>query len=158
MTSRVLVALRIAATPERAFAVFTGEIGVWWRSNPLFQFTPRSPGRLSFEGGAGGRLIETLAKGHVFVIGDIRLWSPPDCLVFGWRQASFAADQDTEVEVRFDAVGAETRITVEHRGWDGVPAAHVARHGFVNADFLRRHGQWWQALLAAYKDQLGSGR
>ena len=54
MTSKVYVALRVKATPERAFAVFTGEIGVWWRPQGLFQTTPRAPGVLSFEETAAG--------------------------------------------------------------------------------------------------------
>jgi hypothetical protein len=29
MTSRVMVSLRVAATPERAFEAFTEQIGVW---------------------------------------------------------------------------------------------------------------------------------
>ena len=43
MTSKVYVALRVKATPERAFAVFTQEIGAWWRPSGLFQTTPRAP-------------------------------------------------------------------------------------------------------------------
>ena len=79
----------------------------------------------------------------------MRVWSPPSRLVFSWRQATFAAGQDTEVEVRFEAVGDETRITVEHRGWDTVPIAHVARHGLPDTVFLRRHAEWWRDLLSA---------
>jgi len=48
-------------------------------------------------------------------------------------------------------VGAETRVTVEHLGWDSVPAPHVARHGMVGMVFLQRHGQWWQELLAGLR-------
>jgi uncharacterized protein YndB with AHSA1/START domain len=149
LSSRVLVALRVAATPERAFAAFTGEIGQWWRSSPMFAFTPRSPGVLAFEPGEGGRLTETLASGKVFEIGRVRAWEPPHRLVFGWRQATFTEGQDTEVEVRFEAVGEETRVTVEHRGWDSVPLAHAARHNFANMVFLQRHGEWWRELLEA---------
>jgi uncharacterized protein YndB with AHSA1/START domain len=152
MTSRVLVALRVKATPQRAFDVFTREIGLWWKPNMLFAFTPRDPGRLAFEPGEGGRLIETLPNGKVFEIGQIRAWEPPSRLVFGWRQASFEPGQDTEVEVRFDPVGDETRVSVEHRGWDSVPQEHVARHHFPDGIFLRRHGEWWQALLASMKE------
>ena len=126
MTSRVLVSLRVAATPERAFEVFTAEIGAWWRPNDLFRFTPRSPGRLAFEGGIGGRFIETLENGKMFEIGRITAWEPGRRLAFTWRQASFAPDQVTTVEVRFEPVGVETRVTVEHRGWDTVPQEHVA--------------------------------
>ncbi len=155
MSSKVLVALRVPASPERAFEAFTSEIALWWRPNGLFAFTPRAAGVLSFEPGIGGRLIETRPDGKVFEIGRIRDWSPPGRLVFGWRQASFAPGQETEVEVRFEPVGDETRVTVEHTGWDSVPAVHVARHGFPNPVFLQRHGEWWQALLASYRGRLG---
>jgi hypothetical protein len=143
----VVVALRVGADPARAFAVFTGEIGRWWRPNALFPFTPRRPGTLSFEPGPAGRLIETRGEGRVFEIGRVKVWDPPHRLIVGWRQASFAEGQDTELEVTFEPVGQETRITVEHRGWDSVPADHSARHGFPDALFLRRHGEWWQTLL-----------
>lgn len=58
----------------------------------------------------------------------------------------------TEVEVTFETVGAETRVTVVHRGWDSVPDEHVVRHGFPDAIFLRRHSEWWQALLARLRE------
>ena len=77
---------------------------------------------LSFEpGGEGGRLIETRAGGKVFEIGRIRAWEPPRRLVFSWRQANFPPDLHTEVEVGFEAVGEETRVSVEHRGFDQRP-------------------------------------
>jgi uncharacterized protein YndB with AHSA1/START domain len=158
MSSRVIVALRVAATPRRAFEVFTRDISLWWRPNGLFQFTPRSPGALSFQPGEGGRLIETLPSGKVFEIGRITAWAPPDRLAFGWRQATFAPDQMTHVEVRFEAVGEETRVTVEHTGWDSVPAPHVARHGLADAIFLQRHAKWWRDLLASYNETLVHAR
>jgi uncharacterized protein YndB with AHSA1/START domain len=151
MTSKVYVALRVKASPERAFEAFVGEIGAWWKPNMLFQTTPRAPGRLAFEPGEGGRLTETLANGKVFEIGRITAWEPPTRLVFSWRQASFPLDLHTEVEVRFAAVGEETRISVEHRGFDRVPADSVARHGFPDQLLLLRLGEWWQAQLASVK-------
>jgi uncharacterized protein YndB with AHSA1/START domain len=155
MTSKVYVALRVKATPERTFSVFTQEIGDWWRPNGLFQTTPRPPGRLAFEPGEGGRLTETLANGKVFEIGRIVAWEPPERLVFTWRQASFPLDLKTEVEVRFEAVGEETRVSVEHRGFDRVPADSVARHGFPDRVLLARLGEWWQALLRSAADKVG---
>ena len=153
MTSRVVVALRIRAAPERVFEAFTREIGLWWRPNVMFQFTPRSPGVLAFEPGVGGRFTETLPNGKVFEIGRITAWEPPSRLVFGWRQAAFAPGQATEVEVRFEPVGEETRISVEHRGWDTVPAEHVARHSMPDPLFLRRHAEWWQTLLSSLQER-----
>ncbi len=162
MSSRVVVALRIKAPPSRVFEAFTNEIAAWWRPNPLFAFTPRSPGVMAFEDAEGGRrLVERLASGKVFEVGRVRVWEPGQRLVVGWRQATFAPDMDTEVEVRFEAVEDGTRVTVEHRGWDSVPMAHVARHTFPDGLFLRRHGEWWRDLLdslavAATDRQLGA--
>lgn len=151
MTSKVFVALRVKASPERAFAAFVNEIGAWWRPNGLFQTTPRAPGRLSFETGEGGRLVETLANGKVFEIGKVLAWEPPGRLVFSWRQANFPPDLHTEVEVRFEPVGDETRVSVEHRGFDQVPEG-AARHGFSDQVLLMRLGDWWRTLLTSYRD------
>ena len=155
MTSKVYVALRVKAPPERAFAAFVGEIGAWWRPNGLFQTTPRAPGVLAFEPGEGGRLTETLASGKVFEIGRVLAWEPPRRLVFSWRQASFPPDLATEVEVSFEPVGDETRVSVEHRGFDRVPADSAARHGFPDAALLARLADWWRVLLTSAADRLG---
>ena len=145
MASRVVVSLRVRATPLRAFEAFTAEIGQWWTPNSLFAFTPRAPGVLSFEGRE--RLIETREGGKVFEIGRVSVWEPGERLVVGWRQATFTPDMATEVEVTFEAVGEETRVTVTHTGWDSVPQAHLAKHGFPETAFLARHGEWWRTLL-----------
>lgn len=153
MSSSVLVSVRVKAAPARAFEAFTRDVALWWRPNGLFQFTRGAPGVVAFEPGEGGRFTETRPGGEVFEIGRIRVWKPGERLVFSWRQASFTAGQRTEVEVRFEPVGSETRITVEHRGWDSVPPEHVARHRFPDAIFLQRHGEWWQTLLGALRAQ-----
>lgn len=82
-------------------------------------------------------------------------WGASRCgsLVYGSRSAGLRRASpliSRLVEVRFEAVGDETRVTVEHRGWDTVPQDHVARHHFPDGIFLRRHGEWWQALLGSY--------
>lgn len=153
MTSKVYVALRVAATPERAFAAFVEEIGAWWRPNPLFETTPR-PGRLSFEPGLGGRLIETRTGGKTFEIGRINVWEPPRRLVFSWRQANFPLDFHTEVEVAFEAVGPETRVSIEHRGFDQVPPG-AARHGLPDSVLLVRLADFWRAQVTALGGRVG---
>jgi uncharacterized protein YndB with AHSA1/START domain len=152
--SRVLVALRVAASPERAFDLFTENIGEWWLPNGLFQFTTRGPGRLAFEPGPGGRLVETLPDGEVFEIGRVRVWERPSRLVFRWRQASFDLHQTTEVHVHFEPAGDQTRVTVEHFGWDTIPREHAARHGFPLEATQQRLAEWWQTLLRSFRDRL----
>lgn len=151
MTSRLLVALRVPAPPEAAFDIFTRQISAWWRHNDLFRFTAGAAGRLAFEPGPDGRLVEIHADGSRFEIGRVRAWEPPRRLVFSWRQASFAPDQETEVRVRFDPVGGETRVSVEHFGWDSIPRGHAARHRFPLQAFQLRHAEWWQRLLASFR-------
>jgi uncharacterized protein YndB with AHSA1/START domain len=116
----------------------------------LFRFTRSSSGVLAFEPGPEGRLIETSPTGEVFEIGRITVWEPGIRLAFTWRQESFTAEQLTHVEVRFEPIADETRVTVEHHGWDTIPREHVARHGFPDNVFLHRHGAWWRTLLSSY--------
>lgn len=152
--SAVIVSLRIEAPPQTVFEAFTQDIAAWWRPNPLFALTPRGDGDLRFEGEQGGRLVTVLPNGATFEIGRILLWSPPHALRFTWRQASFAADQITYVEVRFEAAGEGTRVSVTHSGWDALPPEHAARHGFPLVVFQQRQGEQWRAVLAALASSL----
>ena len=155
VTSRVFVALRVPAAPARAFEAFTREIASWWRPDPLFRITPDGDGELAFEPGVGGRLITRLGNGETFEVGRISVWEPGKRLVFAWRQASFAPQQSTEVEVLFEPVGRETRVSIEHRAWDMIPQGHVARHGFPEHVTLQRVADWWRASLGTLRSRLG---
>jgi uncharacterized protein YndB with AHSA1/START domain len=156
------VALRVPAPPARAFAAFTEQIAEWWQPNGLFEFSAGRTGTLAFEPGPGGRLVEVYPDGSSFVIGYIRAWDPPRRLVLSWRQANFAPDQETELHVRFDDVDdpasavVETRVVVEHFGWDRIPPEHAARHGFPLATFELRFAEWWQTLLRKLTDLAAS--
>ena len=156
MTSRVFVALRVPADPARAFDAFTREIASWWQPNGLFQITPQGDGELAFEPRVGGRLLTRLANGETFEIGRISAWEPGRRLVFSWRQATFPAEQSTEVEVRFEPVGEQTRVSIEHRAWDTIPQRHVARHGFPEHITLQRVADWWRASLRALRERLSA--
>jgi len=152
VTSKVFISVRVPVDPTRAFEVFTRDIGSWWRPDPLFQIAPLGDGALSFEPGPQGRLITHLHGGEIFEIGRISVWEPGKRLVFDWHHASFSRpDQTTEVEVRFDLVGEETRVSIEHRAWDTIPRRHVARHGFPEKITLQRVAAWWRRSLSALR-------
>ncbi|MDA8060947.1 MAG: SRPBCC domain-containing protein [Actinomycetota bacterium] len=149
--SRVLVARRVACEPAEAFERFTAEIGRWWRPNPLFAFSPGRTGTVALEPGIGGRLTETYPDGSHFVIGVVRLWQPPERLVVSWRLEGFPPGVETELSVSFERVAVgETRVCVEHFGWDALPPEHAARHGFPLPIFELRFAEWWQSMLAAH--------
>ncbi|OWQ97733.1 SRPBCC domain-containing protein [Sphingopyxis witflariensis] len=155
MSAAVIVALRVAVTPQVAFTAFTRDIGRWWQSHPLFQLTRKGDGMLRFDPeGPGGRLVTRFDDGAEWEIGLVRHRLPGERLAFGWRLPSFAVGQTTEVDVRFEAIGAETRVTVEHRGWDAIPQSHGARHGFELMLFQRRLGEHWRGLLKAMAERI----
>jgi uncharacterized protein YndB with AHSA1/START domain len=156
MTSSVMVALRVPVEPARAFEAFTREIASWWQPNRLFQITPHGDGELAFEPGAGGRLVTRLGNGEIFEIGRISVWEPGKRLVFAWRQASFSPDQATEVEVLFEPVGEETRVSIAHKAWDTIPQGHVARHGFPEQVTLQRVADGWRASLGMLRSRLAA--
>jgi uncharacterized protein YndB with AHSA1/START domain len=159
MTSKVFLALRVPADPMRTFEVFTQEIGVWWQPSGLFQVSSlQGDGRLTFEAGPGGRLFTTFDDGSTFEIGRVSVWEPGKRLVFAWRQANFAPEQATEVEVCFEAVGeTETRVSIEHRAWDTIPQRHAARHGFPEHATLQRAADWWRGSLQGLKERVRGG-
>ena len=154
MTSSVFVAVRVPADPGRAFEAFTREIASWWQPDGLFEITPRGDGELAFEPGVGGRLITRLANGEVYEIGRVSAWEHGRRLVFSWRQATFSPAQSTEVEVLFEPVGEETRVSIEHRAWDTIPQRHAARHGFPEHVTLQRVADWWRASLGTLRARL----
>lgn len=158
MTSKVFIALRVPADPMRAFEAFTEEIGLWWQPSGLFAISAAGDGRLAFEPGVGGRLFTTFADGSTFEIGRISVWEPGKRLVFAWRQANFSPDQSTEVEVGFEAVGEETRVSIEHRAWDTIPEKHAARHGFAEQATLRHAANWWRDSLYALRARVAERR
>ena len=156
MTSKVYVAVRVPADPLTAFDAFTQEIALWWQPSGLFQVTAEGDGTLRFEPGVGGRLVATLPSGGEFEIGRIAAWEPGRRLLFNWRQASFSPEQSTEVEVLFEPVGSETRVSIEHRAWDSIPRRHAARHGFPEQATLQRVAEWWRGSLEALRTRMSA--
>lgn len=159
---RTTVTVFVAVTPDDAFEVFTKEIDLWWKQGPKFRIAGRRRGQLHFEGGVGGRLFESFTASktsdatRTIEVGHITAWEPPARLEFEWRGVSFAADEKTVVEVRFEAVGRGTNVTVQHRGWSALRADHPVRHGKDTVEFLRMMGMWWGALLTSLREHVAS--
>jgi len=68
-------------------------------------------------------------------------WEPGVRLSFELWTWKFQPGEHSEVEVRFDAVGDGTRVTVEHRAW--------APRATGGADHRTVVGLWWGTLLQA---------
>lgn len=128
----------VAARPERAFEVFTDQIGTWWplATHSVFGVA----GHVAFE---GGRLLERLGD-EVSEWGEVLDWDPPSLLRLTWRPGN-PVEQATEVTVRFHAEGDGTRVELVHTGWE----RHA--HGVAAAE---NYGEGWPLVLGAFAHEL----
>ena len=96
-------AVAVAAGPERAFEVFTAEIGRWWPMATHSVFGEQAS--VAFE---DGRLVERIGDA-VSEWGEVLEWDPPRLLRLTWRPGN-PAEEATEVTVRFHPDGDGTRV------------------------------------------------
>jgi uncharacterized protein YndB with AHSA1/START domain len=108
--------LVVNCSPERAFEVFTREIGSWW---PLQKHSigEDKVTEVVFEEEVGGRIFERHEGGGEGEWGRLLVWEPPARFVMSWYPGKDAS-QATELEVRFSAEDGGTRVDLEHRGWE----------------------------------------
>lgn len=146
---RVTVSTQVDADPDTAFRIFTEDVDAWWQRGPANRFGGGREGRLCFEPGVGGRLIEVFdaAGRDVYEVGRVRVWESGARLVFEFRGVAFERGESTEVEVRFEAVAGGTRVTLEHRGFGALRSGHPARHGLEGPAFEGMLGLWWADRL-----------
>lgn len=145
---KVTVTVFVAVPPADAFEVFTTEIDQWWRRGPAYRVAGKQPGVLHLEPRLGGRLFEEYLEGAALhEVGTITAWDPPHHLAFEWRSVTFVPGETTHVDIRFDASGDGTRVTLEHRGWATIRDDHPVRHGKPAGQFVGDLGMWWASLL-----------
>lgn len=108
----------VRSSVERAFEVFTRDIGRWW---PLatHHIGKADAATAVLEPFAGGRWFERGVDGSECDWGKVLAFEPPRRVVLGWEiSADWKHDSaiQTEVEVRFSDAGERgTRVDLEHR-------------------------------------------
>jgi uncharacterized protein YndB with AHSA1/START domain len=124
----------VDAPIDRAFEVFTADIGSWW---PTSHHILRAElAEMVFEPRVGGHIIDRGVDGSECRWARVLAYEPPTRLVFSWDIAlDWTIETDpgrtSEVEVRFIAESDErTRVELAHRG-------------------IERHGEGWEAMHAA---------
>jgi uncharacterized protein YndB with AHSA1/START domain len=127
----------VQAPIERAFSVFTEEIGSWWPPDHHILEAPLA--EMVFEPRAGGHVYDVGTDGSECRWARVLAFEPPHRVVFSWDIGldwKLARDlqRTSEVEVRFVAEDAtRTRVELEHRNLD-------------------RHGEGWEQM----RDAVGS--
>src|SRR5207245_2553679 len=88
----------------------------------------------------GGRFYERRPDGAEYEIGRVTSYQPPALLAFSWRAPSW--DVTTQVEIRFVADGAGTRVELEHSGWEQTEKLREARKSYDNG---------WNGVMEHYQ-------
>jgi uncharacterized protein YndB with AHSA1/START domain len=133
-----------------AFRVFTAEIGAWWplqtHSISVMDDGSDPPEAAVLEPRQGGRLYERTRDGRECEWGTVLVWEPPSRLVVEWRVNP--DNPPTEIEVRFEPVGAATRVALEHRGWERFPSRGPETRASYDGG--------WEAVLGGYALRAGT--
>ena len=134
--------LVVGCDPERAFQVFTREIGSWW---PLSHHSIGEDKitEVVFEEHAGGRVFERHSDGGEGEWGRVVEWDPPHRFLMTWYPGGEASEA-TELEVRFTAGGTGTRVELDHRGWEIL--------GERAAESRASHDTGWSEVIEHYSE------
>lgn len=151
---RVVITTFVEVKPSAAFEVFTRDIDLWWKRSPRYRRMPGQAGKLSFEGTPPERLVESDGSG-ITVLGRVLTWEASKRIAFEWHGGDLSAADGTQVEVRFEAHRAGTRVTLEHRGLGALPADHPARRGFTGEAFEAMFGYFWADLITGFRMHCG---
>jgi uncharacterized protein YndB with AHSA1/START domain len=132
----------VEAPIERAFTVFTQEMGAWWP--PEHHILQAELAEMVFEPFVGGHVYDRGVDGSGCRWGRVLVYEPPTRIVFSWDidlqwQLETDPERTSEVEVRFGAEApTRTRVELEHRR-------------------LERHGEGWPAMRDAVDSPDGWG-
>src|SRR5262245_15321077 len=109
-------AVTVDCSVEEAFRIFTADAGSWWpvESHSLHQRVSE----IVFEPHPGGAVYEVSENGERGHWATVLDWDPPNRLVLAWEVSPGVTG--TEVEVRFLSADSQTRVELEHRGWERV--------------------------------------
>ena len=138
-------AVTVPVAPEDAFALFTEDIGLWWRrATPYWNDTERGLS-IRIEPGVGGRFIEVydLEDGSGMEVGRVTAWEPGRRLALTWTQVGWPEGSSTDVEVTFEPAPDGTFVRLEQRGFEGVPGA---------MDFVAGYDAGWKEVLGWFAE------
>lgn len=135
--------IRVQASAERAFEVFTSGMSRWWIRTCTVNPAKAAIERVVMEPRPGGRWFEVGVDGSECDWGRVLVWEPYHRLVLDWQIAgNFEPDPNlhTEVEVRFiQHPSGATDVTLEHR--------QLERYGELAAKLKESLSGGWGGLL-----------
>ena len=135
----------VSCSVERAFRVFTEDIGGWWPVGSHSIFGEDRAG-VVFEGRVGGRVYEVDECGEEGLWGTLTAWDPPHTFAMTWHPGR-GDDTAQDLEVRFTPEESSTRVDLLHTGWE--------RLGDRMAEVSQSYDQGWDVVLGRYAEATG---
>jgi uncharacterized protein YciI len=131
----------VDADQDTAFEAFTARIGRWW---PLAELSVHGAGStVEF---AGGQIVEQSAGGETAIWGEVTTWDPPGALAFTWHPGRDPG-RASQVRVTFTELGEQTRVRLEHSGWEIFDDPAAAR---------AEYDEGWPPVLDCYRDDVAA--
>ncbi len=131
----------VDADQDTAFEAFTAGIGRWW---PIADHSLHGAGStVEF---ADGQIVERSAGGETAIWGAVTTWDPPGVLAFTWHPGR-APDKASQVRVTFTGLGEQTRVRLEHWGWEVFDEPAAAR---------AEYDEGWPLVLDRYRDDVAA--
>ena len=136
----VVKSVTVEAPIERAFDLFTREIGTWWPED--HHILQADLAEMVFEPRVGGHIYDRGTDGSECRWARVLAYDPPNRVVFSWDislqwQLETDPAKTSEIEVRFRTEGPDrTFVELEHRN-------------------LSRHGAGYEAMRAAVGSEGG---
>jgi uncharacterized protein YndB with AHSA1/START domain len=150
-TAVVRRTVTVPTSQQRAFDVFTAQLGTWWPRE--FSIGEAAMADFIVEPKVGGRWYELGVDGKQCDTGRVIAFEPPERLTLAWHlNERFQYDPDpshaSEVEVRFIAEDpTHTRVELEHRGFDRHGDGAGTVQGIVDSP------QGWSYCLELFEKQ-----
>lgn len=136
--------LRVEASQQTAFKVFTEQIDLWWPRTHHIGTSAMT--ELVLEPQPGGRWFSRHADGSEASVGHVVTWQPYELLVLAWQingDFKFNPELITEVEVQFIPEGEHaTRVKFEHKD------LHLLKGG---SKVIEDMDNGWGTILDMYK-------
>lgn len=131
----------VDADRDTAFEAFTAGIGRWW---PVAEHSVYGAGStVEF---AGGQIVERAVGGEITVWGSVTTWDPPGALAFTWHPGR-GPDRASQVRITFTGLGDQTRVRLEHSGWEIFDDPAAAR---------AEYDEGWPVVLDCYGDDVAT--
>lgn len=142
-TDAIVKTLTVPLTPERAFRLFTEEMGDWWPldSHSIAAQTGQGPAvKVTVTPEENGAVFETLPDGSTAPWGRVTDWQPGAAFGMTWHVGRPEAEA-THVRVAFDVVADGTQVTLVHDGWPVLGEAAIAMRGNYHSGWDGVFGQ-----------------